>query len=439
MRSAAPATKSETTASTATPLPAIAIPVCPVATNAARSPARVRAATSSSDAVIFPTAASEPTVSTTRAPGRRTRWPPTSRSAGGSRSSRTVPPPRRAAAASAGSASTRSWSPFQTARPRSSAAASAGRYPSGMRPPAAAVPTRTTVAPIASAAGTSATTGTPFPTPTHSAASFPARVESMTATVSNGAYRRTPIAVFAVARANWPSARIATRGAPPPGPRLMPPGPGSRPRPRHALGPGSRAAQVAPEAEEATVPLGRGLAVLDREAAVDDDVLDPDRVPMRIVVRRRIDDACGIEDDQVSASALTHDTPVIEAQPGRGERGHLAHGVGEREDLLVASVPAEHPREGPVGPRMWLSERQRAVRRVRARVAADADPVLRHDVADIVLAHRVVDDVDGALVLDERVAGPFERIAPGLARELLDALAGPVRMLAGTGDHDAVP
>ena len=160
---------------------------------------------------------------------------------------------------------------------------------------------------------------------------------------------------------------------------------------------------------------------------------------MRIVVRRRIDDTCGIEDDQVGASALTHDTPVIEAQPGRGERGHLAHGVGEREDLLVASVPAEHPREGPVGPRMRLSERQRAVRRVRARVAADADPVLRHDVADIVLAHRVVDDVDGALVLDERVAGPFERIAPGLARQLLDALAGPVRMLAGTGDHDAVP
>src|SRR5207247_11295045 len=79
-----------------------------------------------------------------------------------------------------------------------------------MRPPAAAVPMSRTVAPRAMASSTPATTGTPPPTPTHSAASFPALVESTTATTSNGAYRKTPIAVLAVARANCPSARIAT-------------------------------------------------------------------------------------------------------------------------------------------------------------------------------------------------------------------------------------
>src|SRR6267378_8717791 len=79
-----------------------------------------------------------------------------------------------------------------------------------MRPPAAAVPMRSTVAPRAITSSTLATTGTPTPTPTHSAASFPALVESTTATTSNGAYLSTPIAVFAVAGVNWPSARIAT-------------------------------------------------------------------------------------------------------------------------------------------------------------------------------------------------------------------------------------
>src|SRR5437763_16980781 len=78
-----------------------------------------------------------------------------------------------------------------------------------MRPPAAAAPTRDTVAPRANASSTLATTGTSLPTPTHSAASLPALVESTTATTRNGAYRTTPIAVFAVPGANLPSARTA--------------------------------------------------------------------------------------------------------------------------------------------------------------------------------------------------------------------------------------
>ena len=63
----APAMKSETTASTAMPQPAIAIPVWPVGTNSAASPRDRASRSSSSDTVIFPIAQSEPTVSTVRA------------------------------------------------------------------------------------------------------------------------------------------------------------------------------------------------------------------------------------------------------------------------------------------------------------------------------------------------------------------------------------
>ena len=64
-RSDAPAMKSATTASTEIPQPAIAIPVCPVGTNALRARAAAPRASSSSATVIFPIAQSEPTVSTT--------------------------------------------------------------------------------------------------------------------------------------------------------------------------------------------------------------------------------------------------------------------------------------------------------------------------------------------------------------------------------------
>jgi len=85
-----------------------------------------------------------------------------------------------------------------------------------------------------------------------------------------------------------------------------------------------------------------------------------------------------------------------------------------------------------------LAERERTIRRVRSRVAADADPILRHDVPHIVLAHRVVNDVDRPVVLDEGIAGPFERIAAGFVGELLHALPGPLGIEACSRDHDAI-
>ena len=87
--------KSETTASTQMPQPAIAMPVWPVGTNTEPSP-RARAARSSSSAtVIFPIAQSEPTVSTIRAGTRRFSPVGTFRPSGGRRRSRSSTPWRR--------------------------------------------------------------------------------------------------------------------------------------------------------------------------------------------------------------------------------------------------------------------------------------------------------------------------------------------------------
>src|SRR5207302_1074874 len=183
-----------------------------------------------------------------------------------------------------------------------------------MRPPAAAVPMRSTVAPRANASSTLATTGTSLPTPTHSAASLPALVESTTATTSNGAYRSTPIAVFAVAGANWPSARIAT----------------------------FISAEIPPLAQESPVSLARRLAMLERHSPVHDHVFDADRVPVWIVVCRCVDHAIRIEDDEVGPRTPSDHTTVADPRTRSGEGGHLADRILETEHLLVARVAAKH-------------------------------------------------------------------------------------------------
>ena len=94
--SAAPAMKSETTASTEIPQPAIAIPVCPVGTNTERSPRRFASRSSSSETVIFPIAQSEPTVRTIRAGSSRFAPVGTLRPSGGLRRSRSSTPCRAA-------------------------------------------------------------------------------------------------------------------------------------------------------------------------------------------------------------------------------------------------------------------------------------------------------------------------------------------------------
>ncbi len=132
------------TRSIAIPVPAIMIPVCPVATKPARTPRSSAARWSSSETVILPTAQSLPTVSTTRA-GTRHAAPEKSGTSGGKRTSQIAAPLRAAAAANSGSSRNCSCKPLTISSFASSAARIAARQLGGNAPPGGATPTSSDV------------------------------------------------------------------------------------------------------------------------------------------------------------------------------------------------------------------------------------------------------------------------------------------------------
>ncbi len=142
------------------PQPVIAIPVCPVATNADSRP-RARAAVSSSSVTdILPIAQSEPTVCTTRTSGRSAGPAGTLRPAGAARRSRSSTPAAAAAAESSGSSDRTVCSPASTCKPRPIASSSATRHSAVKAPPNGATPITSTLAPSEAASATEATIGT---------------------------------------------------------------------------------------------------------------------------------------------------------------------------------------------------------------------------------------------------------------------------------------
>ena len=201
----------------------------------------------------------------------------------------------------------------------------------------------------------------------------------------------------------------------------------------------ARAAQVAAESQEPPVTIRRGLPRLERDTTAHDHVVDALGIAVRIFVRRGVGDTLGIEDDEIGPGADADLAAIGEPQMPRGERRHLAHRVFEGHDVLVARVAAQHARERAVRARMRLAERRRPIRCVRRRVAPDRDVRLRHDVAHVVLIHRVVDDLDVAVVLDERVTRPLEGILPRLAREIGDRATAVLGPPPSTRDDDAIP
>ena len=170
--------KSETTASTEIPQPAIAIPVWPVGTNTDRSPRRSASRWSSSETVIFPIAQSEPTVRMIRAGTSRFAPVGTFRSSGGLRRSRSSTPCRAASSTSSASSTRYSCSPFSTSSPAAIELFSSSRHAGGKRPPCVATPTSAVVGSYASPSSTVPTIGIP-------SWLSPARSESRIATVGS--------------------------------------------------------------------------------------------------------------------------------------------------------------------------------------------------------------------------------------------------------------
>ena len=172
--SAAPAMKSATTASTATPHPSMKMPVCPVATKRVRWPRSIRAFRSSTWTVIFPTLQSDPTVCTTYASTSAARPSATGRFRGGLRASKIRTPRSRASAPSSGSSPMKVWRPLQISSPRSIAVRNQPRHSAGSRPPIGAMPINTAVAPRARPRSKSPTTGSAPPNPSTCCTVFPA-------------------------------------------------------------------------------------------------------------------------------------------------------------------------------------------------------------------------------------------------------------------------
>src|SRR5215470_10602264 len=82
------------------------------------------------------------------------------------------------------------------------------------------------------------------------------------------------------------------------------------------------AAMTSRRGEHSPRQASRVLPVLDHEPPVDQDVLDPRRIAMRIVVRREIADALRIEDRQVRFRARADHAAIPQAQPTRRHPGH---------------------------------------------------------------------------------------------------------------------
>src|SRR5688572_12849815 len=210
-RSAAPAMKSATTASTAMPRPSIRMPVCPVAANAVRIPRSRSASRICSCVVILPMLQSVPTVSTIVASMERTRPRETSRLAGGRRRSRMATPRDAASAASSGTSAMKVCRPLQISSPCSMARATSRIHSAGSLPPAGAMPISRAFGFSARPSSSVATTGMSPPKPTTSPAVRPARVASMTPTTRSGVYRMQALAVLELSGPNRPSARIRKR------------------------------------------------------------------------------------------------------------------------------------------------------------------------------------------------------------------------------------
>jgi hypothetical protein len=66
--------------------------------------------------------------------------------------------------------------------------------------------------------------------------------------------------------------------------------------------------------QEPPVPVARRLAAVEGDPTVHYHVLDPDRVPVRVLVRRPVDHPRWIEHDEVGPRALAHDPAIVNAR-----------------------------------------------------------------------------------------------------------------------------
>ncbi len=99
--------------------------------------------------------------------------------------------------------------------------------------------------------------------------------------------------------------------------------------------------QMAVAAQGPSGSLGGQLAFVEDQLSVNDHRVDALRIPGRIGVGRAVDHLGRVEDDQVRRHPGPQHAPVQEAHAPRGQRGHLADRLLDREEPQVAGVVAD--------------------------------------------------------------------------------------------------
>ena len=90
-------------------------------------------------------------------------------------------------------------------------------------------------------------------------------------------------------------------------------------------------------------------ALVYDDFAVDYDVGDAEGELLGVFSGGGGFDGLGVEDGDVGLVSVTEETPGLQAQALRGERGHLAYCFGELELLFSANVFGEDDGEAAVG------------------------------------------------------------------------------------------
>src|SRR3989441_826879 len=181
------------------------------------------------------------------------------------------------------------------------------------------------------------------------------------------------------------------------------------------------------------------LAVPDDEAAVDEYVLDADRIAMGVLVRGPIGDLLGVEDDEIRPGAHPDHAAILEPEPAGRQPRHLVNGLRQREDALLAGVFAEYAGKRPVASRMRLALSQLAVRRAGRAVGADHHARGRQRAPEGALVELEEGHGSLARLLHDELDGRLEGIQAARGGDLREPSALGVLPPGAVGDHDVLP
>src|ERR1044071_5437384 len=147
----------------------------------------------------------------------------------------------------------------------------------------------------------------------------------------------------------------------------------------------------------------RMLAILEHLRAVDKDVLDADRVLVRLLEGGAVTDRLGIEDHHVGEHAALQQAAMVQPQVRRGQARQSTDGFADRDDLLVAHVPAEQPSKIAVEARVRRALGKDAFRRHGGSIRAEGHPGLTDLLLDVLFTHEEVDGSNARAILEHQI------------------------------------